>query len=78
VSDRGPGISPEHLEKLFMPFFTTKSEGMGMGLNICRTIVEHHQGRLYVEANEGGGSRFIVSLPLILHTQTQEVETHAV
>jgi hypothetical protein len=64
VADRGPGIAPEDTEKLFKPFFTTKTEGMGMGLNICRTIVEHHQGRLVVEANEGGGARFIVSLPL--------------
>ncbi|MBV8656784.1 MAG: PAS domain S-box protein [Burkholderiales bacterium] len=78
VSDRGPGIAPDHLEKLFMPFFTTKAEGMGMGLNICRTIVEHHQGRLRVEANEGGGSRFVVSLPLMKKTLTEKVETHAV
>jgi PAS domain S-box-containing protein len=77
VADRGPGIPPEHLEKLFMPFFTTKAEGMGMGLNICRTIVEHHQGRLQVEAHEGGGSRFVVSLPLVTQSVTEEVETHA-
>lgn len=64
VADRGPGIAPEQVEKLFRPFYTTKTEGMGMGLNICRTIVEHHQGRLNVEENEGGGARFIVSLPL--------------
>uniref|UniRef100_UPI0035AE42AC sensor histidine kinase n=1 Tax=Chitinimonas sp. TaxID=1934313 RepID=UPI0035AE42AC len=64
VSDRGPGIAEADVEKLFRPFYTTKTEGMGMGLNICRTIVEHHQGRLRVEANEGGGACFIVSLPL--------------
>lgn len=64
VSDLGAGIAPEDVEKLFRPFYTTKPEGMGMGLNICRTIVEHHQGRLWVEARAQGGSRFVVSLPL--------------
>ncbi|PHV12337.1 PAS domain-containing sensor histidine kinase [Chitinimonas sp. BJB300] len=64
VADLGPGIAPEDVEKLFMPFYTTKAEGMGMGLNICRTIVEHHQGRLWVEARSQGGSRFVVSLPI--------------
>ncbi|MBL8508975.1 PAS domain-containing sensor histidine kinase [Chitinimonas sp. JJ19] len=64
VADRGPGIPAEEVEKLFRPFYTTKAEGMGMGLNICRTIVEHHQGRLVVEARPDGGSRFIVSLPI--------------
>jgi hypothetical protein len=64
VADRGPGIAADDAEKLFKPFYTTKTEGMGMGLNICRTIVEHHQGRLHVEENEGGGARFVVSLPL--------------
>ncbi|QNM96914.1 PAS domain-containing sensor histidine kinase [Chitinimonas koreensis] len=64
VADRGPGIDPADVDKLFRPFYTTKAEGMGMGLNICRTIVEHHQGRLWVEERAGGGSRFIVSLPL--------------
>lgn len=64
VSDRGKGISDEEMEKLFQPFFTTKAEGMGMGLNICRSVVEQHQGRLWAEANMGGGTRFTVILPL--------------
>jgi signal transduction histidine kinase len=64
ISDRGTGIAPEQMEQLFKPFFTTKNTGMGMGLNICRSIIEHHQGRLWVEANPGGGSRFIFTLPL--------------
>lgn len=64
ISDRGSGIAPEQMEQLFKPFFTTKNTGMGMGLNICRSIIEHHQGRLWVEANPGGGSRFIFTLPL--------------
>ncbi len=64
VADRGCGIEPDQLERLFLPFYTTKQEGMGMGLNICRSIVEYHHGRLWVEPNPGGGSRFRVSLPL--------------
>ncbi|WP_432722377.1 ATP-binding protein [Jeongeupia wiesaeckerbachi] len=63
IADRGPGLSPEQLEQLFKPFFTTKDTGMGMGLNICRSIIEHHQGRMWVEANPGGGSRFIFTVP---------------
>ncbi|WP_269531521.1 ATP-binding protein [Chitinimonas sp. BJYL2] len=64
VADRGPGIAPDEVEKLFLAFYTTKEEGMGMGLNICRTIVENHDGRLTVLPRPGGGSRFVVSLPL--------------
>ncbi len=51
VIDRGSGIPEEHLANLFTPFFSTKSEGMGMGLNICRSIIEFHQGRFRVERN---------------------------
>jgi hypothetical protein len=63
VADRGRGIAPEEAEKLFLPFYTTKAEGMGMGLNICRTVIEQHLGRLWVEPNPGGGARFVVHLP---------------
>ncbi|PRC94652.1 ATP-binding protein [Solimicrobium silvestre] len=56
VSDRGPGI--QEPDKLFQPFYTTKSEGMGLGLAICRTVIESHGGRLWAEANVGGGARF--------------------
>jgi len=51
-------------EKLFAPFFTTKEEGMGMGLNICRSIAELHRGRLAFEARPGGGTIFNFSLPV--------------
>lgn len=64
VADRGKGIPPEVAEKLFAPFFTTKEEGMGMGLNICRSIAELHRGRLTFEANPGGGTIFHFSLPV--------------
>jgi len=62
VSDRGAGI--ESPEKIFEPFFSTKEHGMGMGLAICRSIVESHGGRLWVEANEPQGASFIFALPL--------------
>jgi len=64
VVDRGPGIPPELLEKLFTPLFSTKADGMGMGLNICRSIIEFHHGRLWIEANPEGGSIFVITLPI--------------
>lgn len=63
VRDAGSGIGPEVEKTLFSPFFTTKTEGMGMGLNICRSIVEHHRGRLWHEAPEEGGTVFVFTLP---------------
>src|ERR1035437_8760558 len=66
VVDRGSGISPDVQEKLFTPFFSTKSEGMGMGLNICRSIIEFHRGRLWVEDNPEGGTIFVIILPVTL------------
>jgi two-component system sensor histidine kinase DctS len=64
VADRGPGIDATMAEQLFVPFFTTKDEGMGMGLNICRSITELHKGRLWFEANPAGGTIFHLTLPL--------------
>jgi signal transduction histidine kinase len=64
VSDRGPGISGDKLKEIFEPFFTSKAEGMGMGLSIARTIVEAHNGRIWAENQIGGGAVFRVSLPL--------------
>lgn len=64
VIDRGHGIDEEDRDRLFQPFFTTKSEGMGMGLAICRSIVEYHDGRLTVEANPEGGTIFAFTLPV--------------
>jgi PAS domain S-box-containing protein len=64
VVDRGPGVAPEIRDRLFDSFYTTKAEGLGMGLNICRSIIEAHQGRLWFEDNPEGGSLFCFSLPL--------------
>ena len=64
VADLGRGIEPEAARRLFEPFFTTKAEGMGMGLNICRSIAELHHGRLGFESNPDGGTIFILSLPV--------------
>jgi two-component system sensor histidine kinase DctS len=64
IADRGAGIPDGVREHLFQPFFTTKSEGMGMGLNICRSILELHGGRVWAEPNPGGGTVFSFSLPV--------------
>lgn len=72
IADRGTGISPEQMEQLFKPFYTTKDTGMGMGLNICRSIIEYHQGRLWAENNPGGGCRFIFTVPFSEETQANE------
>jgi len=63
VRDSGPGIGPEHLERVFDSFYTTKPSGIGLGLSICRSIVEAHGGRLWAEANEPGGAVFQFTLP---------------
>ena len=63
VADTGGGIPPEIETRLFQPFVTTKADGMGIGLSVCRTIVEAHGGRLWVESNTGGGSVFRFTLP---------------
>lgn len=65
VIDHGHGIAPEVAERLFSPFFSTKAEGMGMGLSICRTAIEFHGGTLTHAANPGGGTVFTFTLPQV-------------
>jgi len=64
VADSGPGIAPELADRLFQPFVTTKKTGMGLGLSICREIVEAHHGRLSVAPGSSGGTVFRVTLPI--------------
>jgi signal transduction histidine kinase len=63
VQDSGPGISAEHLDHIFKPFFSTKSGGMGLGLAICKSIVDGHGGKLTVTTGDQGGTTFKVLLP---------------
>ena len=63
VADSGPGIDPDVADRIFEPFVTTKRSGMGMGLSICRSIIESHGGRLEFEPNPGGGALFRFTLP---------------
>ena len=64
VSDTGPGLPPASLARIFEAFYTTKSSGLGMGLSICRSIVEAHGGRLWAEPNEPRGAVFCMMLPI--------------
>ena len=63
VADTGPGIAPEVAERLFQPFVTSKAGGLGLGLSICRELVEAHGGRLTVSPVATGGTRFVIRLP---------------
>ena len=69
VQDSGMGISPENLDHLFDPFFTTKADGLGLGLYICKTIVEDHQGTLAVDSTLGEGTRITIWLPGLVPNQ---------
>jgi C4-dicarboxylate-specific signal transduction histidine kinase len=73
VVDRGHGLRDP--ERLFEPFYSTKSEGLGMGLNICRTIIESHHGRLWASANPDGGTIFRFTLPCATPQASDKTET---
>ena len=60
------GLAEDAQQRLFEPFFTTKAEGMGIGLNICRSIVESQNGRLWAETSEGGGCSFRFTVPAVV------------
>jgi signal transduction histidine kinase len=70
VRDSGPGMDPSHLDRVFDAFYTTKSSGMGMGLSICRSIIDAHGGRLWAEANEPRGAVFQFTLPSLQNELT--------
>jgi signal transduction histidine kinase len=63
VQDNGTGIPPEMLESIFDPFITSKPEGLGMGLSICRSIIERHDGTIAVTNNPDRGATFSITLP---------------
>ena len=64
VRDTGPGLSPQGLERLFEAFYTTKPQGLGMGLAISRSIIQAHGGRLWARANVPRGAAFAFALPI--------------
>jgi two-component system sensor histidine kinase FlrB len=65
VCDNGPGINDEKLKNIFDPFFTTRNEGTGLGLAVVRAIINAHKGQVLVDSQEGVGTTFIVTIPLI-------------
>ncbi len=72
VADSGPGLAPQDVNRIFDPFFTTKSQGMGMGLSICRSLVEAHNGRLSARSGPERGSVFEITLPVADMRQLSE------
>jgi signal transduction histidine kinase len=77
VEDSGPGIEPENIERIFKPFYTTKPEGMGMGLAICRSIVESHGGRLFATPGRSRGLALHIELPARATVETRNVGAEA-
>jgi two-component system, NtrC family, nitrogen regulation sensor histidine kinase NtrY len=65
IRDNGTGISPEQRAKLFVPYFTTKSTGSGLGLAMCRQIIESHRGTIELESTSDQGTEFTITLPVI-------------
>jgi signal transduction histidine kinase len=74
VQDTGTGLAPSVQEKLFTPFTTTKKTGMGVGLSICRTIVEAHGGKIWAESSRGEGTTFHFTLKAVKEEELAEAE----
>lgn len=74
IEDNGPGISASLIDNVFTPFFTTKSRGTGLGLPICQRLIEQHEGTIHAFSEPGGGTRFVITLPIIQQPQQQELE----
>jgi signal transduction histidine kinase len=71
IRDTGVGMAPEAFEHLFDPFYTTKDDGLGLGLFICRKIIDDHEGRLSVESQPGVGTEISIWLPKIEPNQEE-------
>ena len=70
VKDAGVGFDPQTMDKLFEAFYSTKNDGMGVGLTVSRSIIENHQGRLWAVLNDGPGATFSVSVPCRTHSKS--------
>jgi len=68
VRDAGVGLDAQSMNKLFDAFYTTKTDGMGIGLSVSRSIIERHNGRLWAEPNDGPGATFAFAIPAALET----------
>jgi PAS domain S-box-containing protein len=77
VRDTGRGLDPGTIDRLFEPFYTTKSEGMGLGLSVSRSIIERHEGRLWATPNDGPGAVFSFSIPCAPERLSADAETLA-
>jgi signal transduction histidine kinase len=71
VKDAGVGFDPQTLDRLIEAFYSTKHDGMGVGLSVSRSIIENHQGRLCAALNEGPGATFSFAVPCRTQTQSQ-------
>jgi PAS domain S-box-containing protein len=67
ITDTGTGIAPENLKKIFNPFYTTKTEGLGLGLSICSRLMEENKGKIDAFSTEGQGATFVLALPTFIH-----------
>ena len=77
VKDLGVGFEPEAADRLFEGFYTTKNDGMGIGLSVSRSIIESHNGRLWAAKNDGPGSTFSFSIPLRTGAELSSEESSA-
>ena len=66
VQDNGAGIAPDVLPHIFVPMFTTKAHGTGLGLSVCREVIQHHRGHINVSSQVGEGTTFIITLPCLI------------
>jgi signal transduction histidine kinase len=71
VKDAGVGLDPQSMDKLFEAFYTTKNDGMGIGLSVCRSIIEKHRGLIWATQNDGPGATFSFSIPCRTDTKVQ-------